>query len=86
MTPRQQEQLLREIARVTEAAFRRGFQHGHNTAARGDELAVDIEKWRFAVPLHRSPSPHGGLALTAEERLRIQHPEIDRVIRRISGT
>ena len=83
MTDRQRERLLREIARVAEASFRRGFQQGHDTATRGDEIVFELWKWRFKIPLHRSPSPHGYRSFTAEERLRIEHPTIERVIERI---
>lgn len=83
MSDRQRERLLRELARATEAAYRRGFQQGHESAARGDEIVFDLWKWRFTIPLHRSPSPHGYRSFTAEERLRIEHPTIERVIGRI---
>ena len=78
------EQLLREVARIAEAAYRRGFQHGHDTARRGGELAVHLHLWR-QVPLHRSPSPHGGLGMTSEDRLRLHCPAIDRVLERAAG-
>lgn len=75
--------LIREIARVAEAAYRRGFQHGHDTATRGDEIVFELWRWRFKVPLHRSPSPHGYRSFTAEERLRIEHPSLERVVDRL---
>lgn len=80
MTERQRQQLLREIARVAEAAYRRGFQQGHDTATRGEPLEVDLHAWRFSVPLHRAPSPHGRIATTSEERLRIEYPSLYRVL------
>lgn len=85
MNPATRQRLLREIARATEAAYRRGFQHGHDTAKRGEPLAVDLEAWRFKVPLHRAPSPHGLPATTAEDRLRIEYPQLGRVLARTIG-
>lgn len=83
MKPSAREQLIREVARVVEAAYRRGFVHGHDTATRGDEVVFDLPAWRAKVPLHRSPSPHGRRSHTAEERLRIAYPAIERVIKRL---
>ncbi len=83
MKPSAREQLTREIARVAEASFRRGFQQGHDTATRGDEVVFELWRWRFKVPLHRSPSPHGYRSFTAEERLRIEHPTLERVLDRL---
>jgi hypothetical protein len=83
MKPSAHEQLIREIARVAEAAYRRGFVHGHDTATRGEEVVFDLPAWRAKVPLHRSPSPHGRRSSTAEERLVCQCPAIGRVIERL---
>lgn len=68
--------LVRRIAEVAEAAYRRGFQQGHDVCRRGDRLAVDLEAWRFGIPLDKAPSPTGDRATTAVERLKIQHHEL----------
>jgi hypothetical protein len=68
--------LLRRIAEVAEAAYRRGFQQGHDVCRRGDRLAIDLEAWRFGIPLDQAPSPTGDRPTTAVERLDIQHHEL----------
>lgn len=80
MTRQRRRQLELVIARVAEAAYRRGFQQGHDTAARGQALELDVDTWRFAVPLHRAPSPHGYRETTAADRLRIEEPTLGRLL------
>lgn len=75
MTTKERRQLLREIAQIAEAAYRRGFQQGHDVCRRGDRLVVDLDAWRFGITLDRAPSPTGGRPTTALERLGIQHAE-----------
>ena len=48
--------LCQEIAEACEQAYRRGFAQGVET---GRDAVVDIEHWRFGIPLSESPSPHG---------------------------
>lgn len=86
MKPSAKKQLLREIARVTEAAYRRGFQQGHEAAASGRHLALELEHWRFKVPLHLSRCPFDGFKSTAEERLRIEHPHMVEIVERLCHT
>jgi len=68
--------LLRRIAQVAEAAYRRGFQQGHDVCRRGDRLVVDLERWRYEIPLDKSVSPVGHRPSTALERLDIQHHDL----------
>ena len=49
---RERRRLLKQIASITEKAYRRGFQHGHG-AASGEmnaeaPSAADVAHWRFA--------------------------------------
>jgi hypothetical protein len=48
--------VCQEIAESCERAFRRGFAQGVEA---GHDAVVNIEDWRFRVPLAESPSPHG---------------------------
>jgi len=68
--------LAKRIAEVAEAAYRRGFQQGHDVCRRGDRLAVDLDRWRFEIPLAKAPSPTGDRPTTALERLDIQHSDL----------
>jgi hypothetical protein len=68
--------LLRRIAEVAEAAYRRGFQQGHDVCRRGDRLVVDLDAWRYGIPLDKAPSPTGDRPTTAVERLDIQDHEL----------
>jgi len=83
MRPSALARLLREFARVHEAAYRRGFAHGLDTGAGRHPLEVHIDAWRGAVPLSRSPSPIGGRAMTAEERLEVQAPDLAARVRKL---
>jgi hypothetical protein len=83
MTNDTHDQLLRELARMTEAAYRRGFAHGHATAEGHHDLLVHLDAWRFKVPLDRSPSPIGGRPMGSEERLEAQAPALVRRLRRL---
>lgn len=52
MNAREEQRLLKQIASITEKAYRRGFQHGHG-AALGKMNAeapseADVAKWRIA--------------------------------------
>lgn len=73
---RKPSRLVRRIAEACEAAYRRGFQQGHDVCRRGDRLAVDLDAWRFGIPLDQAPSPTGDRPTTAVERLDIQHHEL----------
>ena len=84
MKPRERKQLLREIARCVEAAYRRGFHQGHEAGAAGRRLALELEHWRFKVPLHLSRIPFDGFLSTAEERLQIEHPHIVDIVDRLA--
>jgi hypothetical protein len=75
-TPLDPRRLARRIAEVAEAAYRRGFQQGHDVCRRGDRLVVDLDRWRFEAPLDKSPSPTGDRPTTALERLDIQHHDL----------
>lgn len=68
--------LLRRVAEVAEAAYRRGFQQGHDVCRRGDRLAVDLDAWRYGIPIDRAPSPTGDRPTTAVDRLEVHHPEL----------
>ena len=83
MKPSAHARLLREFARVHEAAYRRGFAHGIATAGGHHALEVHVDAWRDAVPLSRSPSPIGGRAMTAEERLEVQAPGLGPRLRQL---
>ena len=67
--------LIRLMARISEASFRRGLQHGAATG--GDALPVrpglNLAKYRFLSSLDVSRSPHGKLKHTAVERLQIEY-------------
>jgi hypothetical protein len=80
MRPSNFDRLLREVA---EASYRRGFQQGHDTAMGEHELTVDLHRWRFDVPLTRSPSPIGHRPTDALERLEIEAPELAARLRRL---
>ncbi|MFM7138168.1 MAG: hypothetical protein ACKO1M_14035 [Planctomycetota bacterium] len=73
--------ILRELARVAEASYRRGFAHGTATAAGHHDLVVDVSAWRRLVPLDRSPSPIGGRPMSAVDRLEHQAPDLVRRLR-----
>lgn len=75
-TPLDPRRLARRIAEVAEAAYRRGFQQGHDVCRRGDRLVVDLDRWRFEIPLAKAPSPTGDRPTTALERLDIQHHDL----------
>lgn len=77
MNTKQQERLIRHIARIAERAYRRGFQHGHDDARRGDRLVVDLYRWRFTQSADQAISPTGDRAITAVERLDIEEPALD---------
>jgi hypothetical protein len=79
MTERQRQRLLREIARIREGTYRAGFERGFDTAVSGEPLEVDLSLWR-KVPLTRSPSPHGGRATSAEDRLLDDFPSLPAVL------
>lgn len=71
---RTRQKLVRVMARISEASYRRGFQHG---VVIGDRRCVDPADLRFNRSLDRSPytdSPRGGH--TAIERLFMEHPEL----------
>lgn len=85
MNRQRRRQLELVIARVAEAAYRRGFQQGHDTATRGQALEVDVARWRFGVPLHRAPSPHGYRETTAADRLRIEEPTLGQALEGLVG-
>jgi len=68
--------LLRRIAEVAEAAYQRGFQQGHDVCRRGDRLVVDLDAWRFGIPLDKAASPKGDRLTTAVERLDVQQTEL----------
>lgn len=61
--------ICQEIAESCERAFRRGFAHGVDA---GHDAVVNIEDWRFRVPLAESPSPHGTYDCDAISRHRIE--------------
>jgi hypothetical protein len=76
------EAIIAEVAAVAEAAYRRGFQQGHEAAGRGDELAFDIYRWRFSMPRSKSPEQlYGGRIVPSMERLRIEAPRLADEIR-----
>ena len=54
--------ICQEIAEACEKSFRRGFQQGYMGAG---EVVVDVERWRFATSLAKSPSAHGTYSTTA---------------------
>jgi hypothetical protein len=83
--PKQWRQLLAAIARVSEASYRRGFQQGHDTAMRREELAVQLEQWRFGVSLDWSPSPHDICKSTAVDRLLMEHAALQSTLRELTG-
>ena len=57
--------ICKEIAEACEKSFRRGFQQGYMGAG---EVVVDVERWRFATSLAKSPSPHGTYSSTSLHR------------------
>ena len=77
MTNRKREKFIRYIAQITERAYRRGFQQGHDVATRGDRLVVDLCRWRFNQSPDKAASPTGDKPTTAVERLHIQEWELD---------
>jgi len=83
MTDADHDRLLRELSRVTEAAYRRGFAHGHAAAEGHHEVVVHLDAWRYRVPLDRSPSPIGGRPMGSEERLEAQAPALVKRLRRL---
>lgn len=83
MKPSNYDRILREIARVAEAAYRRGFAHGHDAAGGRRELVVDVDAWRHRVPLTRSPSPIGGRPTSSVERLEVEAPDLAARLRRL---
>lgn len=68
------QRLRKFISQCCEKSFRRGFQQGHDSAKRGDDI-VDLERWRFLAPSSESPSPHGTYSSAAIERFDVEcHP------------
>lgn len=83
---RRADRLVAHIAIVAEAAYRRGFQQGHDAVHRGEHLAWDLESWRFLMPRDQSPEQLHGRVVPAVDRLRSQSPRIDALVRAaISG-
>jgi hypothetical protein len=60
------------IGRISEQAFRRGFQQGWDSRHRGDKVC-DLVKWRFHTSLGVSLSPHGYMPTTAIDRVQIEN-------------
>ena len=80
------DRLVAHIAIVAEAAYRRGFQQGHDAVHRGEQPAWDVESWRFLMPRDQSPEQLHGRVVPAVDRLRMQQPRIDELVRAaISG-
>lgn len=65
--------LLRMIAMCCEKSYRRGFQQGWDSQARGDKVC-DLERWRFGVGLEVSVSPHDTYHDTSLQRLKTEIP------------
>ena len=67
------ESIVSDVAIVTEAAYRRGFQQGYEAGAKGRRLAFELFAWRFGTPPDVSPEQlQSGRTIRAVERLRIQ--------------
>ena len=69
------DRLRKFMSQCCEKAFRRGFQQGHDSATRGDEV-VNLDDWRFFAKACDSPSPHGTYHSTAVARFDLEcHPD-----------
>ena len=79
MTKAKIRRLIKEIAVLQEAAYRRGFQHGHYFATPGDgdprtpATREEVSRWRFAkgkgVSLHPPGSSFAGGKMSLAGRL-----------------
>lgn len=64
---------MADAAIVAEGAFRRGFHQGYEAGRRGDDLAFELLRWRFAFNPANSPEQLGsGRTIPAVDRLRMQ--------------
>lgn len=77
MTRREMDQLVEEIARVAEHAYRRGFQQGFLTARTDDPPTEDqVARWRFAGDTASVGAPgtiSDGRKASQVRRLEIEH-------------
>jgi hypothetical protein len=64
-------EIFRLLARVAEKSFRRGFQQGYDSRARGDKVC-DLYDWRFCIDLDYSVSPHGTYHSGSAERMEME--------------
>ena len=64
--------LNRLIARIAEAAYRRGAQHGAHLHQNGG-IARDVVDWRFNASLDAAPWLDGSNGQTSIERLHMEH-------------
>ena len=64
--------LNRLIARIAEAAYRRGAQHGAHLHQSGG-IARDPANWRFNTSLDAAPWLDGSSDQTSIERLHMEH-------------
>jgi len=67
--------LVRLIARISEASFRRGLQHGNTDDKNPLKLRkrLDIAKWRASSSLDVSQSAHGRMKHTSLARLGMEY-------------
>lgn len=76
---KQKKLLIKLIARISEASFRRGFQHGAELPRRGHEIVDPVELRFFTPSLDISPSTRHGdrWCSTSIARLFMEHRALD---------
>jgi hypothetical protein len=74
LPPIRRKKLLNLMARISEASFRRGLQHGEYFTLKGRKLWVSTSKLRFDLSLDNSPcADDKGFKPTSLERLNFEY-------------
>ena len=72
LSDKDRKKLNRLMARIAEAAYRRGAQHGAYLQE-NDGIARDLVKWRFNRNLDAAPWLDGSNGQTSVDRLHMEH-------------
>lgn len=73
LSDRDKQSLRRLMARIAERSYRRGAQHGVELSRRGEIGVPDVDDWRYAPSLNKSPWLHGQVVQASIERLDLEN-------------